>query len=295
MILFVSEINRDITKNNLCKRTNEIFYNSFIKDFNKIKFISREIIEHFLNQNKENVIKYINNIITEEKDCECINNIFLDCHYMNLEKLYQITVQNYIFDENKQNPKYHNYPKIVVFPKEISIINLYYEIFKIKKNIIIEKDPNDNNSSKKQIDKNTVINELFKELFVTKDKFDINKIFGDKTPFYLCIQKYNCNNAEKNIDEEICLLLNENEKNKKLVEILNNLEQSNFPNEQIILKIYWNPKYTNNVIKYLRPEKIDSFLNKLINFDEKINSNSIQNLNGLKQIENNTNKEEIIF
>ena len=165
----------------------------------------------------------------------------------------------------------------------------------MKKNIIIEKDLNDNNSSKNQIDKNTVINELFKELFVTKDKFDINKIFGDKTPFYLCIQKYNCNNAEKNIDEEICLLLNENEKNKKLVEILNNLEQSNFPNEQIILKIYWNLKYTNNVIKYLRPEKIDSFLNKLINFDEKINSKSIQNLNGLKQIENNTNKEEIII
>ena len=69
-------------------------------------------------------------------------------------------------------------------------------------------------------------------------------------------------------------------------------EQNNFPNEQIILKIYWNPKYNDNIKKYLRPEKIDSFLNKLISFDEEINGNSIQNNNNNeKQIEDDTKKD----
>ena len=291
-ILFVSEINKDVIKNNLSKVTNEIFYNSFTMHFSKKKFITREDIEGFLNQNKENVIKYIKNIVNEEKDCECIENNIVNSHYMNLEKIYQITLKNYIYDQNKQNPKYYYYPKIVVFSKLINIINLYYEVFKMKKNIIIEDDPN-NNNNKKQIDKNTVINEYFKELFVTKDNFNINKIFENKTPFYLCIQKYNNNKSVgENNNEEIYLLLNEMEKNRKLIEILDNLlEQNNFPNEQIILKIYWNPKYNDNIKKYLRPEKIDSFLNKLMSFDENINSNVIDNKNDKKQKEDETKKD----
>ena len=202
---------------------------------------------------------------------------------MNLEKVYQLTLKNFIYENNFQA-----YPKIIIFPKIIKIINLYYEMFNINKNIIFDDDPNNNNNKSIIIEKNKIINEYFKSLSVAEENFNINKIFeNNNTPFYLCVQKYN--KIENKYEKEIILLLNENEKMKKLEEIINIKKQNNFPNEQIFLKIYWNPIFSYKLKSYLRPEKIDSFLNQLIDFNEK----NIINENGSNNSSNKNNKKII--
>ena len=277
-ILLISEINPEIIKDNLNCSTNIIFYESFNSRFSKIKYTSREKIEKFLNQNRDNIIKYVNINIIEEMYYKPLEDKILNNHYMNMPKVYILTLKNFIHEEKKEEPTVYYYPKIVVFSKSINIINLYYEIFKMKKNIILEEERR-NNNFKKILDKN-IINEFFNELYVTKENFDINKIFKDKkTPFYLCIQKYTIENIH---EKEIELLLNEKDKNRQLIEVLDGLsEQKKFPNEQIILKIYWNPKYNNKLKNYLRPEKIDCFFNKLIGINEESykSPNLIQNGN----------------
>ena len=144
----------------------------------------------------------------------------------------------------------------MVFPKVINIINLYYEIFNIKKYIILENDQDIND--KKIYDINKIINEYFKGLTVTDENLD-NIFEKNDIPFYLSLQKYN--NITNMNDKEIKLLLNEKEKNKKLIDILSDTneqyEQKNFPKEQIILKVYWNPKYNPKLKNYLRPEKVE--------------------------------------
>ena len=283
LLLLCIEIDKDIMKRNLTFNSNSIFYDSFILQYNKIKFTTRQILEKFLSENKNNIIKYIKNVINEKTDCSSLKDEYLNNHYMNIEKVYQLTLKNYIYENEKEIV--FNYPKIVVFPKVINILNLYYEIFNIKKYIILENDQD--NNDKKIYDKNKIINEYFKGLTVTDENLD-NIFEKNDLPFYLSLQKYN--NITIMNDKEIKLLLNEKEKNKKLIDILSDTneqyEQKNFPNEQIILKVYWNPKYNPKLKNYLRPEKIDSFLNQLIDLNEKkdikINDNILNNSSNKK-------------
>ena len=90
-------------------------------------------------------------------------------------------------------------------------------------------------------------------------------------PFYISLQKYNINN-QKEEGTKYILLLNEEEQNKQIKDILN-VESIDFPNEQIIINIFWNQKYNNRLRNYLRPEKLDSFFNTLIGIETKSKSN----------------------
>ena len=91
-------------------------------------------------------------------------------------------------------------------------------------------------------------------LFITKEKFDSITIFEEANlPFYISLQKYNINN-QKEEGTKYILLLNEEEQNKQIKDILN-VESIDFPNEQIIINIFWNQKYNNRLRNYLRPEK----------------------------------------
>ena len=265
-ILLISEIGSDIIRNNLNKNTNCIFYDSKIKNYNKVKFSSREKLEQFCNKNKDNII----NVINEKMNKTTIVDTDLLSHYMNLEKIFQFTLKNYIFENEKNCYNYTNYPKIIVFSKNITIFNLYIEIIKRKKNIIIEYDLNNNNS--KPIDIKRILNAYFKKLFITKEKFDSITIFEEANlPFYISLQKYNINN-QKEEGTKYILLLNEEEQNKQIKDILN-VESIDFPNEQIIINIFWNQKYNNRLRNYLRPEKLDSFFNTLIGIETKSKSN----------------------
>ena len=217
---------------------------------------------------------------------------------MNIEKVFQLTLKNYIFEENFKNSKNYYHPKIVVFSKDISILNLYYEIFMMKKSIIVENEVN--NGEIKSDDKNkieSIINHYFQNLLVAnKENFENNKIFNENNPpFYLCLQKLKLDiNKNENGDDYI-LLLNEQEKNKKLKEILSDINsQNNFPNEQIILKLFWNPKYTNKLKNYLKPEKIDLIIKDILGIKPEIIDSTIKPSNNpLNQAMNNNIQSDI--
>ena len=266
--LLISEISVDTINNNLSKATNNVFFESSIINYNKVKFTSREKLETFCKKNKDNIIKAIN----EKIDYSSINDQILLCHYLNLEEIFQFTLKNYVFENEKDKYSYTNFPKIVVFSKNITIFNLYIELFKRKKNIILGNNLiNNNNNNNKQIDSKKIINDYFKALFITKENFDSKTIFEkENLPFYLTLQKYNYNKNEE--EKGIELLLNDEDKNKKIKEILN-IETIDFPKEQICLNIFWNQKYNEQLKQYLRREKLDSFLNNLMGIDEKEKTN----------------------
>jgi hypothetical protein len=234
--------------------------------FTKTKYLSRPIIEKELNDNKENIIKYINNVIDEEKDCNDIEDKYLYNHFMSLEKVFQFTLKNYIYDEENKSIKCHYFPKIVVFSKEQTFYNLYCEIIKMNKILILD--------SESKISPTEIINGIFKYLVETpKEKVNKEKIFNDENnlPFYICVQKYNEKSTDNNNDE-VLLLLNEQEKNKKLIDILGDIkDQNDIVNSQILLKIIWNPRYNTKIKNLIKPEKIDGFFNTLIGLNEKKN------------------------
>ena len=263
-VLYVSEINSSIIENNLI--ANSIFYNSRLPMFTKTKYLSRSIIEKDLNDNKENIIKYINNVIDEEKDCNDIEDKYLYNHLMSFEKVFQFTLKNYIYDEENKSIKCHYFPKIVVFSKEQTFYNLYCEIIKMNKILILDSESKNSPTE--------IINGLFKYLVETpKEKVNKEKIFNDENnlPFYICVQKYNEKSTDNNNDE-VLLLLNEQEKNKKLIDILGDIkDQNDIVNSQILLKIIWNPSYNTKIKNLIKPEKIDGFFNTLIGLNEKKN------------------------
>ena len=289
-ILFISEINNNVILNNLSCFTNRVFYESSIHKYIKIKYESREIIEQSFNKNKDKIVEIINKVM-DEKDSN-IDNKLLESHCFNPQKIFQLTLKNMIYDNKDENPKIHYFPKIIIFSKEISIFDLYYQIFLKKKNIILDniqnindKDKTDNN---KTIDKSNIMKFYFNNITcINKGFFDNNS----NTPFYLSLLKYNQTSNED--EKEIILLLNEQEKNKKLKDIYPDIkEQNNFPQEQIILKIYWNPKYTNRIKEYLRAEKIDSFFNQLIGLGIEDNNNNNNNKKILNDSTNIINKKQ---
>ena len=274
-VLYVSEINSSIIEKNAI--SNSILYSSRLPMFTKTKYLSRQIIEKDLNDNKENIIKYVNNIIDEKNDCNDIEDKYLYSHFMSLEKVFQFTLKNYIYDEENKSVKCHYFPKIVVFSKEQTFYSLYCEIIKMNK-IILDNESKDNPTE--------LINVLFKYLLETpKEKVNKEQVFNDDNnlPFYICVQKYNAKSTENN-NEEVLLLLNEQEKNKKLIDILGDVkDQNDIVNSQILLKIIWNPKYNTKIKNLIKPEKIDGFFNTLIGLNEKKNDIN-------KFLNNSTNK-----
>ena len=89
----------------------------------------------------------------------------------------------------------------------------------------------------------------------------------------MSIQKFNL--ITEGTYKEIYLLLNEEEKNKKLRTILSDIEeQNNFPNEQILLKINWNDKYSDKIKEVIKLEKIELFFRDLINMTNNENNNN---------------------
>ena len=106
--------------------------------FSKTKFLSRQVIEKDLTDNKENIIKYINNVIDEKNDCNDIEDQYLYSHFMSLENVFQFTLKNYIYDEENKSLKFHYFPKIVVFSKEQTFYSLYSEIIKMNKIILLD-------------------------------------------------------------------------------------------------------------------------------------------------------------
>ena len=71
-LLFCAEIDKDTIKNNLISLTNLIFYETSVSKYSSTKFTSRQILEQCLNKNKNDIIKYIKNVINEKTDCSNI-------------------------------------------------------------------------------------------------------------------------------------------------------------------------------------------------------------------------------
>ena len=283
-LLLVSEINTKVTRDNLIKESNTIFYESRANNFNKTKYISRQVIQNDLLKNQKEILKYINEPIDEKTILNSnIEDKYLKNHYMNLDNVYQFTLKNYIYEGNSMIN--HFFPKIIVYPRDKTILELYYEIIKMNKIILFENESNNNDNNKPLNNKNLqqIIYYNFNILFrVEKENVNINQIFSGILPFCLCLQKYNIKYSI--YESEIFLLLNEKDKNKKLRDILINIkDQSDFPDNQILLKIYWNQKYNNKLKYHIRTEKIDKFFYSLISLNEnennKILNNSINNNN----------------
>ena len=270
-LLMVSEINPETIRRNLSIKTNEIFYNSSISQYNS-RYTSRELIENNFKKNKNTILQAINEIFPKEKNSQSLlNKSFIYNHSMDLSKVYQFTLKNIIKDKKD----YNRYPKIFVFSKDQTVFDLYIEIFKMNQIIINE---NENKTNFNLEMKEKIIKSYFQSLIsVNINDFDNNTIFNSNNlPFYLCIQKFNL--ITNNTDKEIYLLLNEEEKNKKLRTILSNIgEQNNFPNEQLLLNINWNDKYYNKIKDVIKLEKIELFFRDLINMtNNEKNNNSIE-------------------
>ena len=278
-ILFISEINNNVILNNLSSVTNRVLYESSIYTYNKIKYVSREVIEQSLSKNKDKIVEIINKVI-DEQECD-IDDKFLNHHCFEPQKVFQLTLKNMVYEKNDEPPKFQYFPKIIIFSKEITISDLYYQMFLKKKNIILE-----NNNI--LFDKSKIMNSYFNNTTVfDKGNIDFN---NNNIPFYLSVQK--CNYDLNKNGNEILLLLNEKEKNKKLKDIYPEIkDQNTFPKEQIILKIFWNPKYTNKIKDYLRAEKIDSFFNRLLGSGIEDNNN-INNIKMLNDSNNIINKKQ---
>ena len=256
-ILFVSELSHDTIRNNLTSDTNGIFYDSKIHNYLKEKKnTSREILEYNLNKNKENIKKCINNIITEKDiEKEKLEDKYLSNYYMDMNKVFQFTLKNFTTEQGDKTRKYYQFPKIIYFSKKTTIIELYFEIFKINKKIILEE----------QIDKIQTLREQF-NLYFEKVLNKENNVLTDG-PFFLCLQAFDMklNKAEN----QKFLTLNEKEKNKSLENIIKEMNLKNPDDIQYILQLYWDKKYNSNLEKILKPEKIDNLIEQDENKEKK--------------------------
>ena len=249
-ILFVSEINHDVIRRNLTTDTNSIFYDAQIHKFciDK-KNTSREILEQNLNKNKENIKKVVNNII-EEKDIEKeIEDKHLSNYYMNLGRVFQFSLKNTVLENDGKPPKNIGFPRILFFSRNISILELYFEIFKINKRVILEE----------PIDKPEQIKESFNKSFPIME----NNINISNYPFFMSLKIFD--NIKKKAEKENILFLIE--KNRKMQEIISKMIGKQNENDiQLILEVYWDQKYYKKLMDVLRPEKID----KLIEQDQEM-------------------------
>ena len=284
-ILFVSEINHDVIRRNLTSDTNSIFYNAQIHKFciDK-KNTSREILEQNLNKNKENIKKVVNNIL-EEKYVEIeIEDKHLLNYYMNLDKVFQFSLKNIIKENNTKPPKNIGFPRILFFSKNITIFELYLEIFKINKRIILEE----------PIDKPEQIKESFNKAFTILENINYNI---SNNPFFMSLKIFD--NIKKKVEKEKILILNENEKNRKMQEIISRIVNNDI---QLILEIYWGEKYYKKLMDVLRPEKIDKLIeqdqetkDKKQILNESIDSTTKSSKGSNEDIQNYKEKDIIIY
>ena len=254
-ILFISEINHDTIRKNLTNDTNSIFYDAQIHKYciGK-KNISREILEYNLNKNKENIKKVLNNIISDKEIETALEDKHLSNYYMNLDRVFQYTLKNFITDKKDKSPKIFGFPRILFFSKNITIIELYLEIFIINKRIILEE----------QVDKIEKIKEVFNHLF----KNDEDSLNIPNFPFFMCLKIFD--NEKKKVDKENILFLIKQEKNRKMQEIITRMTSQQKQNDiQLILEVYWNEKYCDKLIDILRPEKIDKLIEQESEVKEK--------------------------
>ena len=256
-ILFVCEISHDIIRNNLSNDINGIFYDSKIHNYLKEKKnTSREILEYNLNKNKENIKKCINDIITEKDiEKEKFEDKYLSNYYMDMNKVFQLTLKNFIIEQENKPKKYYQFPKILFFSKKTTIYELYFEIFKINKKIILEE----------QSDQVQILKEKFNSCFEKVLNVQNNAL--TEGPFFLCLQAYDMklNKAEN----QKFLTLNEKEKNKSLEGIMKEMPLKNPDDIQYILQLYWDKKCSNNLKNELKPEKIDNLIDQDENKEKK--------------------------
>ena len=242
-ILFISEISPNVIKSNLTSDSNTIFYDAKFRDYyTQKKNTSREILEYNLNKNKENIKKCVNNVINEKDIEKELEDKYISNYYMNLDKVFQFTLKNFIVEDEGKTTKCIRFPKIIFFSKNITIKDLYFEIFNTNKKVILE-EPTDK------------IKESFEQLFQNVlNGSDINK-----GPFFLSLKTFD--NKKNKPEKQKILFLNEREKNKRLDDIIKEMIiPENSDDIQFILEIYWNKKYNENLDNYLKPEKIDSLI-----------------------------------
>ena len=261
-ILFISEINLEIIKGNLSELTNPIFFDSKNSSyiFDKSKS-SRENLKDNLIKNKENIRKCLTNIITENDiKNENYNEKLILNHSMNLNKVFQFTLQNNI--NEKDNIKRIFYPKIIFFSKTKTVYDLYYEIFKMGK-IIFDIETN--------VEKK--IKDYFENLFgfINKNSDDSNNNNKErKNPFYLVFKILN--HSELKLENEKILNCTEKEKEQKLEDIIKEImDITELNNKQIILEIYWDEIYNKKLTEILKPDKVDSLIEKTLEISKKQN------------------------
>ena len=262
-ILFASEISHETISNNIVNEINSIFYNAKIHKYHIAeKNTSREILEANLEKNRENIIKCINNAIND-KDIqeENLDDIYLSNYYMNLDKVFQFTLKNMIFEENDK-PKYIKYPKIIFLSKNSTRYDLYLEIFKINKKVILESLPDKNQKLKESF------NIAFQKL-LNPDNKTLNPAECIKEgPFFLNLQIFNKKN--KKPENQKLLFLKESEKDIKIQDTITGMNfQQNSEDIQLIIEIYWNKIYNEKIESILRPEKIDKLIEKELEDNEK--------------------------
>ena len=255
-ILFVCELSHDITRNNLASDCNKIFYDSKIYNYLKEKKnTSREILEYNLNKNKENIKRCINNIITEKDiEKEKFEDKYLLNYYMDMNKVFQFTLKNFL--KEQENKKiYYKFPKILFFSKKITIYELYFEIFKINKKIILEE----------QIDQVQILKEKFESCFEKVLNKENNVL--TEGPFFMCLQAFNMK-LNKGENQKF-LTLNEKEKDKSLDYIIKEMALKDPDDIQYILDLHWDNKYNNNLKNSFGPEKIDNLIDQDENKEKK--------------------------
>ena len=276
-VLFISEIGHDTIKNNLNKESNAIFYDARCINFrSNIENISKENLEQNLIKNKEDIKKCLNNIINED-DIKDYKDKFLYTYYMDLSKVFQFTLKNYVIinKNNSISKESISFPRIFFFSKNKTLLDLYYEIFKIYKKIILFD----------QFNKQKELKDNFEKIFFGSLNKELNNEIKDnnnnvETPFYLGFKIYD--KIENKYNNEIIANLTEKEIDKKIENIIKEIidinEDNNNNNKQIILEVYWNRQYKEKLVKILKPEKIDLLIEK-IRKEEKPNLNP--NLNSI--------------
>jgi hypothetical protein len=163
-------------------------------------------------------------------------------YFMNLDKVFQFSLKNIIRENNTKPPKNIGFPRIVFFSKNITTLELYLEIFKINKRVILEE----------PIDKPEQIKESFNKAFTILENINYNI---SNNPFFMSLKIFD--NIKKKVEKEKILILNENEKNRKMQEIISRIVNNDI---QLILEIYWGEKYYKKLMDVLRPEKIDKLI-----------------------------------
>ena len=172
--------------------------------------------------NFDNITNNSSSISSENNDSLNIRELKYKINDMN--EAFQIILKNMILNGNNNRPMSYGFPKILFFPKNYTINDIYYELFQINKNIILDSYSNNANIDEK--------------LFIVK--FNINE--QENFPFTIYYQIYK--NKTKEESKETLIVFDINSQKTKIGDILKKyLELKNNEDIQIIFKIYWKQKY----------------------------------------------------